>query len=250
MITLKGLIIQETDSGESSKSICALTAEKGVIRIYVRGGRKSSKNASSTQLFEYSALCVDEKKNSKGQISYFLNSSESVKMFYNIRLDAKRLALASYFAELLIYSGIESDGCREVMRLSLNTFFFLNEGKKDMDLLKSIFEFRLLCEIGLRPELLACSVCMKYEDDKMHFNFMTNKLECDDCCQNKESIHDFVMDKTLLYIVRFTALTEYERLFAFKISEEYQKILTQFTESFVKYHLKSKFNTLEFYKMI
>ena len=250
MTTLKGLIIQEMDSGESSKSICAMTAEKGVIRIYVRGGKKSSKNASSTQLFAYSNLCVEEKKNAKGQISYFLNSSESVKMFYNIRLDAKRLALASYFAELLMYSGIESDGCGEVMRLTLNTFYFLNEAKKNMDLLKSVFEFRMLCEIGLRPELLACSKCMKYEDEKMHFNFMKNNLECDDCCESADSIHDFVMDKTLLYLVRFIALTEYDRLFSFKISTNYQNKLTEFTESFVRYHLKSKFKTLEFYKMI
>ena len=136
------------------------------------------------------------------------------------------------------------------MRLALNTLYFLNEGEKDLELLKSIFEFRLLCEIGLRPELLGCSKCCVYEDDKMHFSFMSNTLECDKCCYNPDSIHDFVMDKTLLYIVRFIALTDYERLFAFKISTKYQEKLTEFTERFVSYNLKGKFPTLEFYKMI
>ena len=59
MTTLKGLILKESDRGESSKSICVLTAEKGVIYIYVRGGRKSTKNAASTQAFSYSTLCFD-----------------------------------------------------------------------------------------------------------------------------------------------------------------------------------------------
>ena len=250
MTTLKGLILQENDRGESSKSISVLTAEKGVIYVFVRGGKKSTKTSSATQAFSYSLLCLDEKKDSKGQVSYFLNSSEPIKLFYNLRLDAKRLALAAYFSELLLYSGIESSDCGEVMRLALNTLYFLNEGKKDMDLLKSIFELRLLCEIGLRPELVGCSKCFVYEDDRMHFNFLSNTLECDKCCYNPDSIHDIVLDKTMLYIVRFIALTEYERLFAFQISPKYQEKLTEFTEKFVSYHLKSSFSALEFYKMI
>lgn len=77
MLTFMGLILRENDRGETSKSITVLTAERGVIDIFVRGGRKSTKNASSTQLFAYSKLCVEEKKNSKDQSMFFLNSSES-----------------------------------------------------------------------------------------------------------------------------------------------------------------------------
>ena len=51
MLTFMGLILRENDRGETSKSITVLTAERGVIDIFVRGGRKSTKNASSTQLF-------------------------------------------------------------------------------------------------------------------------------------------------------------------------------------------------------
>ena len=67
MLTFMGLILRENDRGETSKSVTVLTAERGVIDIFVRGGRKSTKNASSTQLFAYSKLCVEEKKNAKDQ---------------------------------------------------------------------------------------------------------------------------------------------------------------------------------------
>lgn len=50
MLTFMGLILRENDRGETSKSVTVLTAERGVIDIFVRGGRKSTKNASSTQL--------------------------------------------------------------------------------------------------------------------------------------------------------------------------------------------------------
>ena len=149
MLTFMGLILRENDRGETSKSVTVLTAERGVIDIFVRGGRKSTKNASSTQLFAYSKLCVEEKKNAKDQSMFFLNSSESEKLFYNIRLDPKKTALASYFSELLMYIRTEESGCDEIMRLTLNTLYFLDKGDRDNELLKSIFEFRLLCEAGL-----------------------------------------------------------------------------------------------------
>ena len=43
MLTFMGLILRENDRGETSKSITVLTAERGVIDIFVRGGRKSTK---------------------------------------------------------------------------------------------------------------------------------------------------------------------------------------------------------------
>ena len=97
MLTFMGLILRENDRGETSKSVTVLTAERGVIDIFVRGGRKSTKNASSTQLFAYSKLCVEEKKNSKDQSMFYLNSSESEKLFYNIRLDPKKRLLPLTF---------------------------------------------------------------------------------------------------------------------------------------------------------
>lgn len=250
MTTLKALIIAEKDRGESSKSITVVTAEKGVIDVFVRGGRKSTKTSSGTQLFSYSEICLDEKRNSRGITDYYLNSCQSIRIFYNIRLDAKKTALAAYFAELLLYCRVESGGCDEVMRLALNTFYFLNEGEKDMELLKSVFEFRLLCEIGLMPDLIGCHSCLKYEDDKMYFSFKEHNLTCSDCYCGEDGDCGFDMDRTLLYIVRFIALTEFERLFSFKISEKYQLKLTEFTENYVGYNFKRNFPALEFYKII
>ena len=104
MQTLKCLVLKEKNVGEINKSISVLTAKKGVIDILVRGGQKSVKNSASTQLFSYSSLCLDEKNNPGGQTQYYLNSSELLRSFYNIRLDIKKTALASYFSELLLFS--------------------------------------------------------------------------------------------------------------------------------------------------
>ena len=250
MTTLKGLILKERDSGEASKSICVLTAERGIIYIYIRGGRKSSKSSSSTQMFGYSSLCFEEKRNAKGITSYYLNSSEPIKLFYNIRLEPARMALAAYFSQLLIYTGTQETDCTRIMRLALNTMYFLNQGKTDMELLRSVFELRLICEIGLCPKLLGCRSCFRHEAERMYYCFESSELVCGDCFDSEDQREYFELDKTLLYIIRYIALSEMDKLFSFRISQRYQQRLTVFCEKLIKYDLKRDLDTLEFYKMM
>lgn len=250
MLTLKGLILREKNIGEINKSVSVITAEKGVIDIFIRGGQKSVKNSASTQLFSYSKLCIDEKRKASGQIEYYLNSSELINSFHSIRLDIKKTALAAYFNELILFSRTEQAGYSDVMRLVLNSMHFLDNDKMDPELLKCVFEFRLPCEIGIRPDLVGCANCYKYEDDNMHFDFRENKIFCEDCYISDERSDDHLMDKTLLYIVRFIALSEFEKLFYFRISRRYLDKLTAFTESFIAYNFRNRFQTLDYYKSI
>ena len=244
-------MIKEMPVGENSKKIYVLTKEKGTVSIFVRGGMKSSRHSSPTQLYSYSVMCAEEKRNAKGESYYYLNSAESISMFYELRLDVHKAALAAYFADLLFYSKIEgTTDNNDIMRLALNTFYFLNEGKKDRELLKSIFEFRLLCEIGFRPNLIGCCECYKYEDDEMYFFCDAGCLKCCDCIEEEDGQPDAVLDRNLLYIVRHIALTDFERLFGIRLSPKYQQKLTAFTEMYVNYHFQYRFKTLEFYRSL
>ena len=251
MFTLDCFVIKEMPAGDTSKKIYVLTKEKGIISVFVRGGMKSRKNNSATQLYSFSVMCIEEKRNANGDRYYYLNSVESISMFYNIRLDVYKAALAAYFTELLFYSRIEGSADKDdVMRLTLNTFYYLNEGKKDRELLKSIFEFRLLSEIGFRPNLIGCSECYKYEDDRMYFNCYSGSLKCEDCNSEENSLSDIVLDRSMLYIIRHISLTDFERLFAIRVSPDTQKKLTAFTEGYVNFHYQYRFNTLDFYRSL
>ena len=250
MITVKGLIIREEARGESSKCVYALTADHGVLCIFVRGGMKSRKHSSSTQLYVYSELCLDEKTDARGHKQYYLNSAEAENMFYNLRLDVKKTALCAYMCELLYYSRVESFDRSEILRLTLNTFYYINNGKRELEYLKSVFEFRLLCDTGLRPDLLCCKNCLAYESETMYFSLHTESIECENCCANKDGLLTIPLDKKMLYIVRHIALTDFDRLFNLKLSPAYQNKLTEFTERFVKFHFCEKFDTLEYYRML
>ncbi len=249
MLTLKGLVIRESDRGEASKSISILTAERGIVNVFIRGGKKSSKNASPSALFAYSVFCLEEKKNVSQQV-YYLNSCESVKLFYNIRLDAVKMALGMYFCELLGYIATEETVSDEVLRLALNTLYSLDTDRMDMELLRAVFEFRLLCETGFRPALLGCAECMKSESDMMYLDIASGSMLCQNCYEDKGEQNIVEADRTMLYTIRFVALAEYDRLFSFKLSPKYLSQLTSFTSRFMRYHVRGELKTLRFYKML
>ena len=250
MLNLKGLVIAQSDIGEAGRLITLLTAEMGCVSVYVRAGQKSRTARPSTQLFSYAEFSLSSKVNSKNETNYYFNSAEPITLFYNIRLDAKRTALACYFAEILKYVALGDENADEVMRLTLNTLYFLNEGNRSIELLKSIFELRLMCETGFRPNLIGCAHCYKALDERMHFNLKSGLLECNNCVEHSDNPYDVVLDETMLYIVRFIALVEYDRLFNFRISDKYQRQLTDLCECYCEYCCSKKFDTLKFYRLI
>lgn len=246
LTTVKGLVLRETPYGENDKFIDILTAENGIMEIAVKGARKiNSKSGSATQLFAYSTFCV----NSRGD-RYYLNSTEPIKIFYDLRLDIEKLSLASYFSELVRYSVTSQQPTEEVLRLFLNTLHFLTNGERSIALLKSIFELRFMSEIGMMPDLVACSRCLAYEKEKMYLNVSSGKLLCSDCVSEEETINPdlMMMSKSLLYTVRFIILTDFERIFSFSLKGETLQQLNELSERFVLTQLDRKFPTLDFYK--
>ena len=93
------------------------------------------------------------------QKGLYLDSAEPIRIFYRLRESLSRLSLAMYFSELVRLSVREHQTPEEncfVMRLMLNTLHYLENGERSEALLKSIFELRLMTELGMMPDLLMC----------------------------------------------------------------------------------------------
>ena len=96
-LTTDALIIRENNTlGESDRFVTALTRELGVIRASVRGARQlKNRNGSATQLLCYSRLSLY-----KGREKYIVDDAEPLQVFFDVRGDLTKLALAQYFCEL------------------------------------------------------------------------------------------------------------------------------------------------------
>lgn len=247
LITTKGVVIRERRSRENDKFIDVLTPDNGIIEISAKGAQKvGGKNNASTQLFAYSNFCVQ----SRGE-RYYLNSSEPIHIFYPIRTDIEKTALASYFSEIIKYAVPSEQPSADILRLLLNSFNFLAEGTKELSFLKSVFELRLMADIGMMPDVIGCKECRRYDSDKMFFSITEGKLLCGDCYEQGIPIENIVqINGTVLHTIRYIVLSELEQLWNFKISEQCQKSLNYITENYLLTHLGKHFPTLDFYKSL
>lgn len=246
MKTINGIVIKQRSFGESDKFIDILT-DDGIIEISIKGVKKiTSKNSSSAQLFAYSKFCIDERNKRK-----FLNSAEPIHIFYGLRDNLKKLSLASYFADILKYCITTETQNNNVLRLFLNTLYFLENNSKNCDFLKSVFELRLLSEIGLMPDILACRNCGIFEPAEIYFSITKSNFCCTDCqLRFPENETGIKAPLPLLKAVRHIVLSDLNRIFSFRISDEIQQSLSYLSEQYIISHLERNFSTLDFYKSV
>ncbi len=251
MLTVKGLVVSERNAGEQDKYISVLTAECGTIDISVKGANKiTGKNHAATQLFAYSSLCLNMRKD-----RYYLNSSELIHDFYNLRLDIKKLALACYIGEAAKYSVMASNRQHEnnVMRLVLNCLHMLDKDKRSCEFIKSVFELRFLSEIGMMPQLIGCRVCYVYDAEEMFFLIDKAYVLCADDFYAKEleeSYYNVKITPQQLSALQFICLADFDRLFNFRLSEASQIKINEITEKYLLVHLSRSFKSLEYYHTV
>lgn len=230
--------------GENDKFIHILTKERGVIEVSVRGVRKMiSKNAGGSQLFAYSHFSL---RYSKG--NYYLDSCEIIHLFYKIREDLDRLALADYISEVVSFVAGHNEQKEDVMRLVLNTFHFLANGKRECILLKAVFELRFMSEIGMMPDIVCCHNCMEYICDDMCMDILNTKLYCTKCYKGKFDGTQVRMKSSVVHAMRHIVFADFARLFNFRLGEVNMKNLSNITEKYLLTHLGREFKTLDFYK--
>ena len=232
MLTKRCLILQERQAGDAGRFLDILTKTEGVLEVFVRGSKKAnSKHLAATQPFAYSKLCLAEKNG-----RYYVESAEPIHLFYGLREHLTQLALAAYFFDLI--------------RLTLNTLYYLTTGNRSEAFLKSVFELRFLSELGMMPDVLVCPVCMEYLPQSLFYSARTGHFYCQKCYTPKEEDYAVPMSLGGLQAIRHIVLTEPERLFQFRLGAETQQAVNQFSETFVRYQLDYQPQTLQFYKRL
>lgn len=245
MTTIEGIVLKERAFGEQDKFIDILTRDRGVMELPVKGARKiTGKSSSATQIFAYSRFCYEQKNN-----RLLLNSVEPIHIFYNLRRSLSVISLASYFSETVCSCTPELTNSENILRLFLNTLHYLEKNLRSEQLLKAIFEIRLMSEIGFMPDVLACRECGNFEPDGVFFSVTDGTFICTDCC-NSAYGNSFRLDSPAFSAVRHIVLTDFDRLFNFRVSEKTLGQLSEFSESYIISQLERNFRTLDFYKSV
>lgn len=256
-----GLVTRCYESGNSDKVINIITPE-GRIAVIVKGAKSpTSKTAAISQTFTYGNFEIYEKNS-----TYWLRGGSVINPFYDISGDITRVALASYLCELANELTDENEECRELLRLLLNSLYLIGRGKKELSLIKAVFELRCMYLSGYAPEVSGCAYCREPLRENMYLDVSGGKLVCSECLLSRadkkiniSKEFDYSEHRSTLCqltpsvtaALRYALYSPDERAFAFEIkdADELEKFGAA-AEAYVLEHIERGFPTLDFYKSV
>ncbi len=236
-----GLIVRDYDTlAEADRFVAILTRDKGLLRASAKGARNvKSRSGAGTQLLCYSRLSLIP-----GRDKYIVEDAAPLEVFFSLRQDVERLALAQYFCELALYLTPTDSPAPEHLRLLLNALHFLCEGKKNPLLIKAVAEGRLLSLEGYMPDLTGCTRCGSEEGERLWFSPTSGTLSCDACAREGDALP---VSAGVLAALRHILYGEFERCFSFSLPQEDAARLATIMERFLLAQQPRHYATLDFY---
>ena len=237
-LTTDALIIRENNTvGESDRFVTALTRDLGVIRASVRRARQlNNRNGSATQLLCYSRLSLY-----KGREKYIVDDAEPLQVFFDVRDQLEKLALAQYFCELAGVLAPAEEEAEEELRLLLNALHYLATDTRPISLIKVVTELRLLCKAGYMPSVASCATC----DTQKCLRFSPTRGVL--YCEQHGGTDTVALSAGAVAALRHIVYAPFEKCFAFSLPESDLAALGNAVERFLLAQLNRGFNTLDFY---
>ncbi len=243
-----GIILKQRNIGENDRIVTVLTQDMGLIEICARRSR-SPKNplTAPTQVLNYSSFCLY-----KGKAAYYIaDTAESIRSFYDLRLDVVKLSLAGYFAELCAFLSPTAENGEELLRLILNTCHLLESDRYSMEHLRPVFELRALSASGFMPNLVCCAECNAYESADMLFLPLDGVL----CCQKCYPLSDYYDEEKLtvplspavLSAMRHIVFTDAQKIFSFRLSDRAATMLYDTARIYTALHTEADFKSLHLF---
>ncbi len=241
-LTTDGIVLSDYKI-EEDRILTILSREHGVITAFANGANKiKGKLAASTELLCYSQFVLFTNRGRN-----IVDSADSHCIFFGIRSDLEKLALASYFAELTKELAPQKESADTHLSLLLNCLSFIENEKRDSRLLKALLELRLLTLAGYMPQLVGCRECACFESEQMLFFPLGGELLCGDCAQGEDKYSGMKVSAGTLAAMRHIIYAPPEKLFAFSLSPTGLDSLTAISQRYLKAQLEKTLPTLDFY---
>ncbi|HIY21371.1 MAG TPA: DNA repair protein RecO [Candidatus Flavonifractor merdigallinarum] len=241
LLDTRGLVLRSVDYKENDRILTLFTADYGKIAVRSRGcRRRGSPLAAGSQLLTYSELTLFSYRDRCS-----LNSAEPLELFWNVRKDVEKVALGSYFAEVLETTVGEGQGEPALLSLILNSLYALDQLNKPQALVKGAFELKFMALVGFEPLLSACAVCGAPEPQAPRFDGREGLLRCGSCCRGRGE--GLALTPAILAAMRHIVYGDPKRLFSFRLPAEDWKQFGRVCEGFLTTQLDRGFHTLDFY---
>lgn len=230
-----GVVLKRTYVGEKDAIIKILTREAGLISASVKG----IKNIKSKLCAGCGVFCYSDFVLRPGKDLYIVAQSVQKEGFFGLSSNIERLSFATYFAELTTSFSPTAEDAKSILPLLLNTLYLLSNSGKKMELIKCVFELRLLCHLGFSPELDACAACGE-TDGLCFFSPAAGGLVCRGCGALPDAC---IVTENTLAAMRYAQHADDKKAFSFALPagaiDEFARCTEKMCESVLARRLPS-----------
>ena len=255
------LVLRVTDSGENDRTLTVLTAEEGKLHIIAKGARSvRSRNAPLCRILAYANLELHKKND-----LYWLMGGSLNNAFFGINNSLESFSLASYIAEIATEISGEDFPAHEVLQMTLNTLYAIENQIKPLWQIKATYELFAANVSGFSPDLYTCRDCHGQDfPSGLWLDVMNGAIVCQECLSKRggslplpetdmfETKNILLpLDASSLQAMRYVASAPLKRIFAYGISsQESAEYLSRAAEAYLLNHLERGFDTLAFYHTV
>lgn len=237
-LTTQALVLREVNYKESDKILTLLTKEMGKVTASARGCRKKSSLISAgCQQLVWSQFVLYEYKG-----RWTVKEVAVEEEFKALPQDFLRFSLACYFAEVSELLAIEELPQQDLLSLLLNSLYVL-EKRRDLpvNMIKSVFELRAVCQSGYQPMLDGCSFCESETPLLPQLSLENGTIHCHHCGGK-----GFPLTGNTLAALEYITNAPPKEIFNFTM--DHFHTLADLSEKYLLTQLDRPFKTLDFYK--
>ena len=232
-IKVKGIVVSETNYGESSKILQVLTGEYGLIGVISKGCRNfKSKLRSVSMKLTYGYFYINYKENGLSTMI----EVDVIDDLKSIKSDLIKIGYCSYLIDLanqVIKQNLRSEifDILESALLKINSNF-------DSALITNIVELKYLSYLGVSPVLDRCNICGNTKNI-VTVNSDAGGYVCKNCYTN-----EYITDEKTVKLLRMFEFLDIMKIKELNIQDKNKKEINKFLEDYyVKYtglYLKPK----------
>lgn len=245
LITVEGVVTKAINIGENDKLIAVLTKERGLIYAFINNCKQiKSKMLAASEICSYCKFVLFKNKE-----KYTVNEVQILNQFSNIRLDVNKLALGCYLLQIVNEVVGENQTSDEYLRLILNSLYVLDNNKKNLTVVKSIFELKVASIAGYMPNLTSCYKCGTNLANQFYYFILSGEIVCEKC-HNDVSVKYFKMTHGVFSAMKYIIYSDISKIFSFNLSDDDAKKLYDIAENYLLFKTEINFSTLKYFNQL
>ncbi len=213
VITVTGMVISSMPVNDYDRRVVLLTKERGKISAFAKGARRMN----SLLMGCSNPFCFGTFKVYEGRTSYNIQSAEIDNYFQEISTDIDCVYYGIYFMELSDYYSYENIDASRELNLLYAAFRALKNPNIANDLVRYVFELKMMVLHGAYPQCFECDGC-KSEEGLYYFSAAKGAVYCGKCVQAAPDA--ISISQSTLYALQFVITTPIAKLFTFTVTDD------------------------------